>query len=113
MSNGDNATFRRAGAIIAQSRVAGVVDDTCRRLLAAIRTSRSLTTMQRRFRAFRALTAGERVRGVVLATATAVVGHLAMAQVLPTAARPTTALSSLVLLAVCLAASAIAVRPPR
>jgi hypothetical protein len=44
--------------------------------------------------------------------ATAVAGHLLMASMLPTAARPTLMLTALVLLAVCLAAGAHATRRP-
>jgi hypothetical protein len=108
----DEVRFGRAATIIAQSRVAALARGVCQRTLAAILTSRSFAATQRRTHAFRELAAGRRAGCAVLVTATAVAGHVAMASMLPAPARPATALTALVLLAICLAAGATAVRRP-
>jgi hypothetical protein len=112
MSAADEVTFHRGATIIAQSRVAILVGAIGRRMLAAVRTSCGFAATQRRIQAFRGPATAERVGCALLVTATAVAGHVVLASMLPAPARPATALTALVLLAICLAAGATAVRRP-
>jgi hypothetical protein len=102
----DETMFGRAGQIIAESRVAALVDRVCRRSLATALASRSLAAAQRRVLTVRRVPAGERGVCLLVVIATAVVGHVVMASMLPDVARPTVTLTALLLIAVCLAVAA-------
>jgi hypothetical protein len=112
MSAGADAMFRRAGRIIGQSRIAALVDRVSRICLASVRSSRFVAAVQQYVATWQTIPAAERASCALVVVATAVAGHLLMASMLPTAARPTLMLTALVLLAVCLAAGAHATRRP-
>jgi hypothetical protein len=102
----NETTFDRAGQIIAASWAAAFVGRVCRVSLAAVRASRSFAAVQRGVTAYRRTAISERGGCLVIAIATAVAGHVAMASMLPAAGRPTVTLTALLLVAVCLAAAA-------
>jgi hypothetical protein len=108
MSARDEAAFTVAGAIIARSKAAALVDGLCRRLIAGARGSRSLAAARRCRDRFQRVPAAERCWCVAIAVAVAVAGHLVMASFEPARARPAIALTALALLAIALAAIAAA-----
>jgi hypothetical protein len=107
MSAANNeTTFVRAGQIIADSRVAALVDRVCSRSLAIALASRSFAVAQRRVLTVRHMSPSERAGCLVIIIATAVAGHVAVASMLPTAGRPTVWLTALLLVAGGLAGAA-------
>ena len=101
----NETTFVRAGRIIADSRVAALVDRACSRSPAIARASRSFAAAQREVAKLRRLSAGERTVCLAIVIATAVAGHTVMASMLPAAGRPTVWLTALLLAAAGLAAA--------
>ena len=101
---------RRARRVVGRSRIAAVLDATVDGAIASARTSRVLGIARNRARAFHALPRAERGRYVLLTIAVAVAGHLVMASMLPSRARPTPALTAAVLLGATAAAIAASAR---
>jgi hypothetical protein len=108
MSARDDAAFSGAGAIIAQSKAAALVDGLYRRLIAGVRGSRSLAAVRQCRDRFQRIPAAERRRCVAIAIAAACAGHVVMALFEPARARPAITLTALALLALALAAIAVA-----
>lgn len=108
----DDETFRSAVRIVTQSRVAALVERLVWRSIAAVRASRSFAVARQRVQEFQAMPADERGWCAVLMMASALAGHVVMAAMLPSPARPTLTLTALALLAAGLAAAAAAVRNP-
>jgi hypothetical protein len=95
---GGDATFQRAGWIIAQSQTANLVGWIGSRVVASIRTSRSSAVVRQGLQTLRAMPADQRGPCAVWTIAAAVAGHAALAAILPPPARPTLTLTVLALL---------------
>jgi len=106
----DDSTFDRAGRIIARSRAAALAEKTLCRFVAAVRGSRTLAAARQRVLELQAAPADERRRCGALLLATALAGHVVMANMLPAPARPTVALTALSLLAAAMAGAAAVLR---
>jgi hypothetical protein len=102
----DDETIRRADWIVGRSRIAAIIDLVIRRSAASVPPSRSLTVVRRGLREFGSLSAAAQMRCALVGGAAALSGHIVLAAMLPTAATPTTALTAVLLLGVCLAAAA-------
>ncbi len=106
----DPASFQRADALVAHSRLIRLAERTWLRSMAIARGSRAVVAMRRRAEAFERLSTSAQGQCVFVVAATAVLGHVLAARVLPSAARPDVGLTALVLIALFIAAVAAAVR---
>jgi hypothetical protein len=100
----------QAGRVVGHSRIAALLDVAVDGAAASVRTSRVLRMVRDRTRAFQALPRAERIRCVLLTIAVALTGHIVMASMLPSRARPTPALTAAVLLGATAAAIAASAR---
>jgi hypothetical protein len=106
----DPASFQRADALVADSRLIRLAERTWLRSVAIARGSRTFVAMQRRAGGFERLSTSAKGQCVLVVAATAVAGHVLAAWALPSAARPNVGLTALVLIALFIAAVAGAVR---
>ena len=106
----DDRADRHAGRVVGDSRIAALLEVAVDGATASVRTSRVAGIARERARAFRALPRAERARCVLLTIAVALAGHLVMASMLPSRARPTPALTAAVLLGATAAAIAASAR---
>jgi hypothetical protein len=106
----DPASFQRADAVVADSRLIRLAEGIWLRSMAIARGSHAVAAMRRRAEAFERMSTGGKEQCVLVAAATAVVGHVLVAWVLPSAARPNVGLTTLVLIALFIAAVAGVVR---
>jgi hypothetical protein len=95
---------------MADSRLVRLAERTWLRSVAIARGSRTFVAMQRRAEAFERMTTSGQGQCVFVVGATAVVGHVIAASVLPSAARPNVRLTALVLITLFIAAVAGVVR---
>jgi hypothetical protein len=106
LTEGDEA-MRRAGWITGRSVIATIADGVVRPLAASVRSSSALMTGRRGLRAFRSLPPAERTRCVLIALTAALAGHIFLAALLPPAASPSIALTTVAFLG-----AALMVAPP-
>ena len=106
----DDPLNRDAGRVVGESRIAALIDAALDAATAGARASRVVRIASDRTRAFQALPGTERLRLVLLTITVALVGHLVMASLLPSRARPMPALTAAVLLGASAAAIAASAR---
>ena len=109
LTEGDEA-MRRAGWIAGRSGIATIADDVVRRLAASVRSSSALMAWRRGLREFRSLPSAERRRCVLIALTAALAGHVLLAALLPPAASPSVALTTVAFLGAALVVAAGAAR---
>lgn len=107
----DDDTLLRAGWIIRHSQAATLCDIMASRSTASLQMSRGLAIARAIAARFQSMPAAERSRCTVLVTTIALAGHALMTGLLPSAARPLPAFSTLSLLGAGLAIGIVTRRP--
>lgn len=111
MKSVDDETLLRAGWIIQHSRAATLCGIVVSRSNASLQTSRGRAIARELAGRFQSMPAAERNRCAVWVTTIALVGHVLMTGLLPSAARPMPAFSTAALLGAALAIGIVTRRP--
>ncbi len=98
-AGGRDATFSLAAEIVARSWAVKRIESTVGGVATAAGSSRSLAIMRKLIAEVRHMPAGERTVCLLLFSAAAISGHVLLASMLPASARPTVALTALLLAA--------------